>query len=73
MFDKIFKICLLIILAFAAYTFYLYVINTRYYAISGPRSIIILDRKTGQTYLTSSNKTIESQDSELTTESQNHI
>lgn len=44
MFDKIFKIIVLLILGFIAYTFYLYTLNTRYYSVSNR---IVLDRKTG--------------------------
>lgn len=47
MFDKIFKTVALLILAFIAYTLYLYTLNTRYYPIGG-RSV--LDRQTGYVY-----------------------
>ena len=44
MFDRIFKLCLVIILAFTAYTFYLYVSYQRYSHIGDQR---ILDKKAG--------------------------
>jgi len=47
MFDKIFKTALLLILAFIAYTFYLYTINTRYSHI---KSGAAFDHKTGKLY-----------------------
>lgn len=48
MFDKIFKIGLLVVLAFIAFTFYLYVQNTRYYSIEKG---LVLDKRTGQVYV----------------------
>ena len=47
MFDKICKITALIILAFIAYTFYLYTLNTRYEAATRG---LVLDRKTGELF-----------------------
>ena len=47
MFDKIFKIIVLLILGFMAYSFYLYTLNTRYYYIKGKT---VMDRQTGYLY-----------------------
>ena len=47
MIDKIFKILLLLILGFIAYTFYLYTLNTRYSYI---KSGVAFDHKTGLLY-----------------------
>ena len=49
MFDKIFKILLLLIVGFAVYTFYLYTLNTRYRNTT-LKNLLVLDRKTGQLY-----------------------
>ncbi len=47
MFDKIFKICIIFILGFIAYTFYLYVLNTRYHFVSQGYAF---DRHTGKIF-----------------------
>jgi len=48
MFDKIFKSLLLLILAFIAYTLYLYTLNTRYQIIG--KGAGVFDRQTGKIY-----------------------